>query len=120
MGAQQWVNSAKRYLEVSNKGVKASELRKMSEDKDREIHSLKHTIDLMKTELDHLREQVGGAVTMNDVQRLLANQGGGGKRGVFAPGNLPASFDAQASQINNTHATRDLRRPMKRARARIT
>ena len=127
MGAQQWVNTAKRYLEVANKGVKASELRKMSEEKDREIHSLKHTIDLMQAEIANLRERAGDSVTMNDVQKLLANQGGGGKRGVFAPGRLPASFDAQAAQINGTHITRDLAKkkpkaveaPPKRARARL-
>jgi hypothetical protein len=127
MGAQQWVNTAHRYLQVANKGVKASELRKMTEDKDREIHSLKHTLDLMKKEIDHLREQVGGAVTMNDVQQLFANQGGGGKRGVFPPGNLPQSFDAQGAQIAATHITRDLAKkspktveaPPRRTRARI-
>jgi hypothetical protein len=123
MGCQAWVNDAQRYLQVANKGVKASELRKMSEEKDMEIHSLKHKIDLLETELNHLREQSNNAVTMQDVQQLLANQGGNGRRGVFAPGKLPKTFDAQAAQINATHATRDLantKTAPKRSRVRMS
>lgn len=108
MGCQSWVNDAQRYLQVANKGVKASELKKMSEDKDREIHSLKHKIDLLQTEINNLRAQANNAVTMQDVQALIANQGGGGRRGVFAPGKLPKAFDAQAAQIDATHVTKDI------------
>ncbi len=122
MGAQQWVNEATRYLEVANKGVKASQLKAALEDKDRQIHSLEHKIDLLTTELEHLRETANRAVTMDDVQNLLAQQGGGGKRGVFAPGKqLNPNFDAQTAQINATHKTADLSKATpKRSRARIS
>lgn len=128
MGAQQWVNDAQRYLEVADKGVKASQLKAMSDAKDREINSLNHKVALLEEELGHLRENQNNAVTLADVQQMMANQGGGGKRGVFAPGKqLNPNFDAQTSQINATHVTRDLskgktvKKPeAKRQRARIS
>ena len=119
MGAQGWVNEATKYLEVANKGVKASQLKAIVEDKDREIHALKHELDLVKTQLQSVMDNQGKSVTMEDVQRLLANQGGGMKRAVFAPGKLNDSFDAQSAQINATHATKDLTKPFKRPRAKI-
>lgn len=123
MGCQTWVNEAQRYLQVANKGVKASELRKMSEEKDMEIRSLNHKITLLEQELNYLREQSSNAVTMQDVQKLLANQGGNGRRGVFVPGKLSDTFDAQAAQINATHVTRDLAKAKvspKRSRVRVS
>lgn len=126
MGCQHWVNTATRYLQVANKGVKASELRAALDERDRENASLKHKMDLMQAELTHLRENANHAVTMADVQQLLANQGGGGNRGVFPPGTPNKNYDAQAAQINNTHITRDLAKgkvaaksaPAKRERVR--
>lgn len=127
MGCQQWVNDAKRYLEVANKGVKASQLKALSEEKDREINGLKHKIGLLEEELQHLRENAINAVTMKDVQQLIANAGGAqGHRPQFIPGNQQP-FDAQTAQINGTHATRDLAKakkaknspPPKRARERV-
>lgn len=114
MGAQQWVNDAQRYLQVANKGVKASELKKLLDDRDLENNHLKHKIDLLETELNHLREQAGQAVTLADVQQMLANQGGKqGQRPQYAPGKqLSSTFDAQTAQINGTHITRDLKKPV--------
>jgi hypothetical protein len=124
MGAQQWQNEAKRYLQIANKGVKATELRRIVEEKDREINSLQNKVERLVAELDSIRERANQSVTMQDVQQMFANQGGQGRRGVFAPGKqLPTSFDAQAAQIAATHITGDLARakvkaPVKRARAR--
>lgn len=125
MGAQQWVNEAIRYLEVANKGVKASQMKAAIDEKDREIHSLNHKIDLLQTELNSIREHQSNTVTMETVQQLIANQGGQGKRGVYAPGKqLNPNFDAQTAQIAANHATRDLekaaaKKNAKRPRARI-
>lgn len=121
MGAQQWANEAVRYMEVADKGVKASQLKKALDDKDQEINTLKHKIDLMQDELTKLRNNQSSAVTMEDVQRLLAGNGGNGNRGVFV-NNPNAHFDAQAAQINATHATNDLAKAAKapkRSRVRI-
>lgn len=127
MGAQQWVNDAQRYLEVADKGVKASQLKAALDEKDRKINTLENQIDMLKTELEHIRENQNNTVTMADVQRLVAQQGGGGMRGVFPPGKQlnNENFDAQSAQINNTHITNDLKaKPSKKAepkrqRARI-
>jgi len=112
MGCQQWVNEAVRYLEVANKGVKASQLKQALEEKDREINSLKNKLTLVQSELKAIRANQENAVTMADVQQLLANQGGGMKRGVFVPNS---NFDAQTAQIN---ATRNMPEP-KRSRTRL-
>jgi hypothetical protein len=110
MGAQQWSNDAQRYLEVANKGVKASQLKAALDEKDRKIHSLEHTVELLQAELSNIRERQNQAVTMEDVQQIIANQGGGqGKRAQFAPGKqLSRSFDSQTAQINANHITRDI------------
>lgn len=108
MGAQQWCNEAQRYLEVANKGVKASQLKQALEEKDRQIHSLNHKITLLEGELNGIREIQNKSVTMQDVQMLLAQQGGGGKRGVFAPGKQQP-FDVQTAQINDVHITKSIK-----------
>jgi hypothetical protein len=132
MGAQAWVNDATRYMEVANKGVKASQLKAIVEKKDLEINSLKNKMELLENELAGLRETTSQAVTMADVQQMMANQGGrAGQRPQFAPGKQQnPNFDAQAAQINATHATRDIAKakaapkakasPPKRERARIS
>lgn len=99
MGCQQWVNEAIRYLEVANKGVKASQLKQALDEKDREIHSLKNKLELVQSQLTAIQNNQEKAVTMADVQQLMANQGGGMKRGVFVPNS---NFDAQTAQINAT------------------
>lgn len=117
MGAQQWCNDAQRYLEVADKGVKSSQLKAALDAKDREIHALNHKVDLLETELNSLRDTAMNAVSMKDVQQMIAQQGGGGKRAVFAPGKqLSPTFDAQTAQINGTHATRDLAKAKPKAK----
>ncbi len=113
MGAQQWVNDAKRYLQVANKGVKASEMKAMLEERDRTISSQAHTIELLQAEVASLREHAAQTVTMQDVQQMIANQGGSqGHRPQFAPGKQQP-FDAQTAQINATHITNDLAKASK-------
>ncbi len=134
MGCQSWVNDATRYLEVANKGVKASQLKAAMESRDRENASLKHKIELLEEELGNLRAHAASSVTMEQVQSMLANAGGGqGHRPQFAPGKQQP-FDAQAAQIAATHITKDLAKakqakapakasvpsvPVKRKRARV-
>lgn len=125
MGAQQWVNDAKRYLQVANKGVKASEMKAMLEERDRTINSQAHTIELLQSEVAALREHAQQTVTMQDVQQMLANQGGRqGQRPQFAPGKQQP-FDVQTAQINANHITGDIAKAKtkpaaKRARVRVS
>jgi len=109
MGAQHWVNEASRYLQVANKGVKHSEMKKAMEGLERENNSLKHKVDLLTTELNALRERASKAVTVDEMQQMFANGTQPGRRPVFAPGKqLNNNFDVQTAQITATHATRDL------------
>jgi hypothetical protein len=123
MGAQSWVNSAKRYLEVANKGVKASQLKAALDEKDREITTLKHKIDLLEASLGEIRQNQTKSLTLADVQQMLSNQGGGGKRGVFVP-DPNKNFDAQSAQINATSPSNDIAKEKakvaKRARPKLT
>lgn len=123
MGAQQWVNEAQRYLQVANRGVKHSEMRKAMDDLERENNSLKNKLKIVTGELHLLREKAEKAVTLDDVQQLIANQGGNGRRAVYPTGKLNQNFDAQSAQIAATHPTRDLAKSKKtspkRVRARI-
>jgi hypothetical protein len=124
MGAQHWVNDAARYLQVADKGVKASELKKMLDDRDRENDSLKRKITLLEEEIGHLRDNIGKQITMDDVQAMIANQGGGGRRGVYPQQRemRNSTFDPQAAQIAATHPTKDLSkaRAPKRPRSKIS
>ena len=127
MGCQSWVNEATKYLKMANRGVKYNEMKAIIDERDRENNSLKHKIQLLEDEIARLNEHAEKAVTMDQVQQLLANQGGGGRRGVYTP---KSNFDPQADQIAATHPTRDLARgrvgkkaapaaPARRQRARI-
>lgn len=120
MGAQQWVNDANRYLEVANKGVKASQMKAALEEKDREIHSLSHKLDLVMAELNHMKTRAAESVTMGDVQAMLANAGGvGGARAQYAPGRqLAPAFDAASAQIAATHPTADLVKRIKKEKSK--
>lgn len=126
MGAQHWVNDAIRYQEVANKGVKASQLKAALDEKDREIHSLNHKVDLLTAELHHLRERASETVTLADVQNMLGQNGGKGNRPVYAHGKqLNPTFDAASAQIAAVHPTRDLAKSKKvetpkRQRARVS
>lgn len=105
MGAQHWVNDAVRYLQVANKGVKASELKAATEQLERENHSLKNKVDLLEKELHKIRENANRSVSLDDVQKLIANQGG---RAVYPTAKqLAPEFDVQTAQINATHITND-------------
>jgi len=127
MGCQQWVNEATRYLQVANRGVKHSEMKKMVDDLENENRTLKHQLDLVMGELKSLRDLKTKAVTLDDVEKLIANQGGGGRRAVYpSTKQLGTSFDVQSDQISATHPTNDLAKSKvakniqaKRSRARI-
>jgi hypothetical protein len=99
-------------------------MRKMMDDLERENHSLINKVNLLTAELTMIRKRSEESVTMEDVQQLLANQGGGGKRGVYPSGKLNKNFDAQTAQIAANHPTYDLAKrkkaePPVRKRARI-
>lgn len=117
MGAQRYCNDAKKYMEVVNKGVKASQMRAELEERDRKMASMEKKILMLEAELERQREQGATGVDLAQVQTLLA--GLSGRPVVPQTRNVPKAFDVQEAQIAANHVTTDLTRQRKRPRARI-
>lgn len=112
MGAQEWVNAAVKYLEVSNKGVKGSKLQAELDKRDGEIRVLKTQVDELKV----MVEKLTAARLNNDLaaaQRLIAGH-------MAVPEHMPSvAFDPQTEQINAT-SERAIRQPTsRRPRSRL-
>lgn len=110
MGAQQWVNTAKAYLEKANRGVTITQHRREMEGKDQQIKLLERQVQDLSAELRVIREQSSQAVSMQQVQDMMAGMMG---RPVFPqPGHLAVGglsslskqFDPQTQQINAVNA----------------
>lgn len=110
MGAQRWVNDAKKFIEFASKGVTASAMRKELEDRDREIKVLRDAVEEMRSTIIQLREGASNSAALQQVQQLLAGQ-------MQRPEHLArsAGFDSQAALINA--AGRDSR-PIPKRRVR--
>lgn len=105
MGAQRYSNDAKKYLELSAKGVKASQLKAELEDRDREIMGLKHELELMRDELAALRNRGAPGIDLAALQAVIAQaQGRPEYPTVSANQRLASTFDAQTAQINAVRA----------------
>ncbi len=104
MGAQQYQNDAKKYLEMANKGMAATQVRAELEERDRQLRVQQRQIDAMQAELQTLRAQSANNADLGNLQQLLASALG---RPQFPAGQkqMPASFDAATAQINATHGT---------------
>lgn len=102
MGAQQYVNDAKKFLEFSNRGVKASQMRQELESRDREIKALKHMVTELQNTIDKMKDNNISGATLAQVQALIA---GAQTRPEYLPG---AQFDPQAATIAANHPTRQL------------
>lgn len=110
MGAQAWVNYAVKYLEVANKGVNASTMRKELEQRDSELRVQAQQIDMLKKEVQRLQsgkqaETVGRA----EMQAMIAAAMGNPQFPKTPDGQpISAAFDSQTAQINATHVTREV------------
>lgn len=118
MGAQQYCNDAAKYLKMSAKGVTASQFRAEMEEKDREIASLKHTIQLQAGQLEKLMQSQAASPTLEQVQQLLSGIQGRPLHPAGAPKQMAPQFDASTAQINANSPTTQISR-QKRARARM-
>ena len=119
MGAQKYVNECVKYLEVANKGVKASQLRHELDERDSQIRSLTHMVGQLKGEVERMREIGAQSVDLAAVQQLIAGQQVRPKFPQSAPKQMAPAFDSQTAQINATHTTADISNNAKRSRARI-
>ena len=115
MGGQGWVNDARRYLEVAEKGVSITKYRKELDDRDGKIRVLENQVQQLLTQVTHL-QQNAGAVDPAVVQQVMAQLQGGGNRPIMPANPRSKAFDAQTAQINATHATADIARQKKNRR----
>lgn len=115
MGAQRYCNDAQKYLAVSQRGVNATKFRSELEARDREIHTLKHTIGLLQEQVQRLNQAQTGEISLTQLQAAIA--GLQGRPGMpFSGTTVPVAqqFDAQTAQINATHVTKGLRKPARK------
>lgn len=123
MGSQRYVNDAQKYLAQATKGVGAAQFRRELEERDGQIRTLTHQLNLIKKEVERLRGESSPSIPNMDQTTLqnLLTQLVAGNRPQFPAGvKEPASvFDAQTAQINATHTTADVAKSAKRARQRL-
>lgn len=110
MGAQSWVNAAKAYLEKANKGVTITQHRREMEDKNQKIKLLERQVAELSGQLQLMQQQSSTAVSMQQVQEMLA--GMMGRPSFPPPGTTKISnqFDPQTQQINAVNSA-NRRRP---------
>lgn len=110
MGCQTYVNDARKYIELSNKGVSSTEMRREIEKRDREISRLKDNIGTLTAQVDKLINERGAAPSLETVQALISQVMG---RPVHTP-NM--RLDPQAEMIAANHKTTDI---ANRARGKV-
>ena len=117
MGCQTYVNAAAKYLQMSAKGVGASQLKRELDDRDRQIHTLTNTVNKLQTQLDRFMEnQEQPQIDMAAIQRFIAGQQ---VRPLHpAPKQTVQTFDSATAQINATSRSSEIAKT-KRSRARI-
>lgn len=110
LGAQQYVNDAKKYLEYANKGVGLAQMNHELEKRDRELKLLQQQV----TELTAALKQARSSQAQPDlaaIQTMIA-------QAMQRPEHMPmASFDPQTAIINATHGSVD-EQPKKAKRSR--
>lgn len=107
MGAQRYVNEAQKYLQAANKGIKASQFRQELEQRDNEIRTLKHTVELLQSQITNL-QNMGLAAAGMAGQQLASGQQMRPQYPAGAPKQMVPQFDVQSAQIAATHPTREV------------
>lgn len=122
MGSQTYVNNAVKYLQMSAKGVGASQLRRELEERDRKIFTMTGTIEKLQMQVDKLMQGGGGNGSTNidlaTLQQFIASQQGRPVHPAGAPKQMPQQFDAATAMINGTSVSSELAKT-KRPRSRI-
>lgn len=109
MGAQAWVNAAKKYLDYANKGVSAAKFRAEMEEKDRELKVLRKQVEELKATLDNMRSS-SMPPDLATIQAMIAGA-------MARPQHLPRTgFDPQLAQLN---ASSPANQPRRRQRPKI-
>ncbi len=110
MGAQQYSNDAKKYIEVASRGVTASTMRRELEERDGQIRTLNQQITALKDELARLRVNSQNPEMLAAVQQMVAQAMGQPTfpAAQFGAASPPPAFDAQVAQINASAPTAQL------------
>lgn len=113
MGAQDYANAAKQYLEAAQKGVHASTLRHELEGRDSQIRVLSQQVEALKQQLSQIGAQQNAGISPEQLQAIIAGAMG---RPVFpaqpvaGTPQLDPQFDAQTAQINANSPTAEVLR----------
>lgn len=117
MGAQRYVNEAKKYLEQAQKGVGITQMRHELEQRDREIKVLQQTVEKQAARIDELINKAS-APDLATIQAMLA---GALQRPQMPLQPAGQAFDAQTAQINaNSAQTQAQQAARGRKRQRIS
>jgi hypothetical protein len=107
MGCQRWVNDATKYIEVSNKGINASQLRHELDERDGRIRVLTQQVDMLKAEVERL-SAMGNSDQVQQMQQLIMSMA---QRPQYmsSPSIVPG-IDIEQARINANHPTQELAR----------
>lgn len=109
MGGQQYANDAKKYLDIANKGMAASQVRHELEQRDSQIRTLNQTVEMLKGQLAQMQANSQNQPSISDLHQLLAGLQRGGTPQFPPAGVAPTQvFDAQTAQINALSAQTEL------------
>lgn len=109
MGAQRWQNDAKKYLEMANKGVSASQLRQERDELESQIRVANQQIELLKTEIQRI-QSAGTSEQMENLQRMVMSMAGRPQ--------MAAPVDMAQAMINANHPTHEIAEIAQRRRGR--
>lgn len=100
MGAQRYVNDARRFLDQSEKGKGSTAVRKQIEDLESKLRVSQQQVEQLKGIVAQMQNQQQGMPNLAQLQQMLA--------GVMqVPAQAP-QIDGQAHMINNNHPTAEI------------
>lgn len=113
MGAQQYSNDAKRYLEMASKGMHHAQVKKELEERDSKIRVLEQQVLMLKGQLDKFISSNQNTPTLEQLHAILQ---GMSQRPAFPPAGMAPTqqFDAQAAQIAAVHPSNDMVQEVRR------
>lgn len=114
MGAQRYVNDARKYLDQAGKGVHAIEFRKTVERLESEKRVLEQQMQALRATVQGMQSNMAqGPANLAQLQQLLA--------GVMQVPMQAPQIDGQSQMIANNHPTREIAQEVKKPkRKRVT
>jgi hypothetical protein len=105
MGAQDYVNYAKQYLDTAHRGVGFHQMQAELKKRDDEIRSLSNTVNILKGQLEMAIQAMAGK---REVRSLPLPQGPVSNPNAGALPPIPGAFDPQTSAINANHPSAEI------------